>query len=256
MPPQKMSSLPHEDWVSSISCQESGYVTSLSSSVCFTLSTYFRYFLTGSYDGNLRLFDYSQNLLQTIPVHDAPITSAVFVRGYLTGNDDVRLVVTASHDLTARMSEVSLSASDASPSKTVASLHLHTGPLTSVSASGSHLLTASADGLIGLWDTVIPKTDEVPLEDSSIERKKRRKLDDNQVSKPKRKAPTSVLKSHTARVSKAIFARNDDKIAVSAGFDSTVRTWDVENGVCTNTIVCLHVCIFIPIIIKTPVFFL
>ena len=26
MPPQKMSSLPHEDWVSSVSCQLPGYV--------------------------------------------------------------------------------------------------------------------------------------------------------------------------------------------------------------------------------------
>lgn len=197
-----------------------------------------RHFLTASYDGNVRLFDFSQNLLQTIPVHSAAITSAVFVKGSSAGSD-TQLVATASHDLTAKLSEINLSAADAPSTRILASLHLHTGPLTSISAntSGSHLLTSSIDGLIGLWDTAIPKTDEVPLEEGPAERKKRRKLNDGEEAKPKRKAPTAVLKSHTARVSKAVFARDGGKTAVSAGFDSTVRTWDVENGVCINTIV-------------------
>ncbi|KIP02570.1 hypothetical protein PHLGIDRAFT_78957 [Phlebiopsis gigantea 11061_1 CR5-6] len=218
MPPQRMTSLPHEDWVSSVSCQEPGH------------------FLTASYDGNLRLFDYSQKLLQTIPVHVAPITSAVFVQGYQSDDADTRLVATASHDLTARLTEITVTQADPSSSKALASLHLHTAPLTSISSSGTHLLTASADGLIGLWDTSIPINDEVPAEEIPSERRKRRKLDGDLESRPKRKAPTSVLKSHTARVSKAIFARDGGKSAVSAGFDSTVRTWDIENGVCTNTI--------------------
>lgn len=196
-----------------------------------------RHFLTASYDGNLRLFDYSQKLLQTIPVHVAPITSAVFVQGYQSDDADTRLVATASHDLTARLTEITVTQADPSSSKALASLHLHTAPLTSISSSGTHLLTASADGLIGLWDTSIPINDEVPAEEIPSERRKRRKLDGDLESRPKRKAPTSVLKSHTARVSKAIFARDGGKSAVSAGFDSTVRTWDVENGVCTNTIV-------------------
>lgn len=77
----------------------------------------------------------------------------------------------------------------------------------------------------------------MPLEDSQNrpERKKRRKVDE--AAKPRRKAPLGVLKSHTARVSKALFSNHNDNIAYSAGIDSTIRTWDVENGVCTNTIV-------------------
>ena len=196
----------------------------------------YRHFLTGSYDGNVRLFDYSQNLLQTVPVHTAAITSAVYVE---TKSSETKFIATASHDLTARLTEVTLSSPNPS-SRTLASLHLHTGPLTSVSAnsSGSLLLTSSTDALIGLWDTVIPKVDEVPSEDAPADRKKRRKVDEGE-AKPKRKAPTSVLKSHTARVSKAMFGRDGGKTAVSAGFDSTVRTWDVENGVCTHTIVSI-----------------
>ncbi|KAJ7940911.1 WD40-repeat-containing domain protein [Mycena leptocephala] len=162
LPPQKMSDLPHDDWVSSVSCQ------------------FEQRFLTASYDGQLRAFDYSQNQIWSSSIHGAPITSFCIV------------------------------------------------PSTSVD---SHLiLTASWDGLIGLWDTLVPDDDEVP-EPATGDRKKRRKIEGN---KPKRKAPLMVLKSHTARVSGAVFS--DEKTAYSCGFDSTVRAWDLEHGVCSHTI--------------------
>ena len=54
-----------------------------------------------------------------------------------------------------------------------------------------------------------------------------------------RKAPVNVLKSHTARVSKAVFV-GQGREAVSVGLDETARMWDVENGVCVNTIVSIR----------------
>ncbi|KAI0700205.1 ribosome biogenesis protein YTM1 [Cytidiella melzeri] len=222
MPPQKMTSLPHEDWVSSISCKESGY------------------FITASYDSHLRIFDYSQTLLQSIHVHESPITSLVVVPRSSDTGTETRLVATASHDLSARLTQIDLSldpANRASP-RTLASLHLHSAPLTSISTdtAGSHLLTASHDSLIGFWNTILPANDEVALEDGqpSGERKKRRKIAEDE--RPVRKAPLVVLKSHTGRVSKAVFLSESSKEGVSAGFDSTVRSWDTENGVCTRTI--------------------
>ena len=96
-----------------------------------------------------------------------------------------------------------------STSKRLASLHLHTAPVSSVSSNstGTHLLTSSWDGLIGLWDTSIPSSDEVQepvLNGLGRYRRKRRKLEDS--AKRRQKAPLSVLKSHTARVSKVLFA--------------------------------------------------
>ncbi|KAF7795722.1 hypothetical protein EIP86_006887 [Pleurotus ostreatoroseus] len=221
MPPQKITSLPHEDWVSSVSCREKG---------CF---------VTASYDGALRIFDYSQALLQSVPVHEAALTSVEIVPCQETGENS-RVIATASHDLTARLTRVPLSATSSETSAQVlASLHLHTAPLTSVAsnASGSHLLTASVDGLIGFWDTTVPEKDDVPPEDvhSGSDRKKRRRLDDGEI-RTKRKAPLAVLKSHTAQVSKAAFLQGKSENALSVGLDSTVRTWDTEHGVCTHTI--------------------
>ncbi|KAF9448122.1 ribosome biogenesis protein YTM1 [Macrolepiota fuliginosa MF-IS2] len=220
LPPQKMSDFPHEDWVSSVLCDLQGYL------------------LTASYDGHVRAFDFSKNVVAAAPVHNAPITSLTLIPS--TQNDTVtHMVATSSHDLTAAISRLAFDgAAPTSKTGVLATLHLHTAPVSSVSSntSGTHLLTSSWDGLIGLWDTTIPPTDEVPEpENIGQERKKRRKVEDE--SKPRRKAPINVLKSHTARVSRVAFSEKQDaQIAYSCGFDSTVRVWDTENGICTHTI--------------------
>jgi ribosome biogenesis protein YTM1 len=118
----------------------------------------------------------------------------------------------------------------------LATLHLHDAPVADVASSqdGKSILTAGWDGLIGLWSTNIPETDEVPLDTiAAPERKKRRKVEEG--GPVKTKAPSAILRSHTARVSAVSFS--DGGSAVSCGFDSTVRTWDVERGLCSHTIV-------------------
>jgi len=224
MPPQKLSDILHEEWVSSVSCQVSGH------------------FLTASYDGTIRSFNYSQQLVNSLQAHLAPITSICVVPGPDHDREEAgtHILASASHDLTAQLTRFAPSPAFDQPHpqpKALATLHLHTAPLSSISASpsGAHLLTSSWDGLVGLWDATVPTADEVPHEPER-ERKKRRRVDDGQEEKPKRKAPLSVLKSHTARVSKVVFDKAKGKTAFSCGFDSTVRTWDVESGVCTSTI--------------------
>lgn len=183
-------------------------------------------------------------MVSSIPVHTAAITSLCIVPTPNAGSSDTYLLGTSSHDLSARLTRVSLSSEASEAAVTTASLHLHTGPVSSVSAdsTGAHLLTSSWDGLIGVWDTTIPTKDEVPVDQAEIDgARKRRKITDEGV-KPKRKAPISVFKSHTGRVSKVIFANGNSKHAYSCGFDSTVRTWDVETGVCTNAVVSIFAC--------------
>ncbi|KAJ4471499.1 WD40-repeat-containing domain protein [Lentinula aciculospora] len=228
MPPQKMSDIPHDDWVSSVSCQMTGH------------------FLTASYDGYIRCFDYSQKVVLSTLAHTAPITSLSIIPESKFASDEdesSRLVATSSHDLSAQITRISLP-SDSTPkseSKDLAKLILHTAPVSSVTSnsSGTHLLTSSWDTLIGLWDTSVPTSDEVPEAPiNERERKKRRKLNGGtNESAIKRKAPTMVLRSHTARVSRVVFGNaGSENTAYSCGFDSTVRLWDVENGVCTHTI--------------------
>ena len=182
-------------------------------------------------------------------LHPAPITGLSIISSSSNDEEESHIIATSSHDLTAQISQFTtrpygMNVEDnTSSSKTLASLHLHTGPVSSISSNstGTHLLTSSWDGLIGFWDTSIPSSDEVPEPISNErDRKKRRKVEDS--SKPRRKAPLSVLKSHTARVSKVLFAptstdnNGEEKKAYSCGFDSTVRVWDTEYGVCEHSI--------------------
>ena len=170
-------------------------------------------------------------------MHSAPISSLCVVSTLESDSDSV-ILATSSHDLSGRLTKFSPSSSESQP---IASLHLHEAPLSSITAShtGTHLLTSSWDGLVGVWDTTIPTADEVPLDQAEAndrDRKKRRKIAD-ELERAIRKAPATVLKGHTARVSKAIFGADQSQGAYSCGFDSTIRAWDVENGFCTNTIV-------------------
>jgi len=198
-----------------------------------------RHFVTASYDGHVHIFDYSQNAVFASSVHDAPVTSLSLDPTSISGDKSL-MIATASHDLTGRLVRVSLNSdTENRTSSTLASLHLHTSPLSSVaySPSGDHLLTASWDALIGLWESRIPDEDEVDVVEVQADRRKRRRVGGRESEqRPKRKAPSSVLKSHTARVSKAVFS-GTGKVAFSCGFDSTVKSWDVENSVCTSTIV-------------------
>jgi len=41
----------------------------------------------------------------------------------------------------------------------------------------------------------------------------------------------SVLRGHTNKVSRALFDRNDSSIAYSAGWDHSVRVWDLQHGI-------------------------
>lgn len=230
MPPQKISDLPHDDWVSSVSLRLKEYASSF---------TYFwasglvmgSYILTSSYDGTIRFFDYSKKLRSTTLVHNAPVSSACLI----SEDSSTYTIASSSYDLTGRITQVTLSTDGMSSSKVLASLRLHTAPLSFIHPCGNRILTSSWDGLIGVWNADIPDSDEL-LEnvDEESDRRKRRRVEG---PKPRIKAPLGVLKSHTNRVSKAVFAPSSQTKAYSGGLDSTVRIWDTERGICERTIV-------------------
>ncbi|EJD54212.1 WD40 repeat-like protein [Auricularia subglabra TFB-10046 SS5] len=208
IPPQHAATLPHDDWVASISCTQSDQ------------------FVTASYDGSVRVFTASQELVHSFSPHSAPVLSATLV------SQD--LIASASHDRTARLTRL-----DDGRTDIFASLTLHSAPVASVVASidGSRLLTAGWDGLIGIWDTNEPEADEVPADtrDEKEHSKKRRRIADNE-PRPKRKAPVDVMKGHTQRVSQAVFVPGSSSEAYSCSFDSTIKAWDVRTAVSTRSI--------------------
>ncbi|KAF8597547.1 WD40 repeat-like protein [Ceratobasidium sp. AG-I] len=218
LPPEQLSAQEADDWMTSISCQ------------------YKNTFLTASYDGCVRVYDNSQQAIATISSHAAPVTSTCWVIPDSPSSiDQEHIIASASFDHTLHLTRLS---SFIDPTwSTLATLHLHTAPVSSVSASpsGEHLISAGWDNLVGIWSSEVPEKDEVRDVEEVVGRKKRRKMDGN-TSGAVKKGPAGVLKSHTARVSKAIFDSANSTRAYSCGWDSTVRSWDIESGVCVNTV--------------------
>ncbi len=204
-----------------------------------------RYFLTGSYDSTVRLYNDKQELLQTVSGHSAPVSSIGIIPR--ASNESHQLIASASYDTTARITSVPLDIQDPENpqlSKTMSSLHLHTSTISSIAcdASGQHLLTGGWDTLIGIWTTEIPESDEVdePLYGAPDgDRSKKRRKVRRDVNGPVRKAPQSVMKSHTGRISSIAWSplNSEPGVAYSCGWDFTVRGWDIEAGVCTSTLV-------------------
>lgn len=131
--------------------------------------------LAGSYDSHVYIFDASQKPIHTISGHAAPVTSVCWIWNQ-------KLIASASQDCTARLTRipdiVSQEDGESGGIHALASLHLHTAPVSSITANtdGTLLLTTSWDMSIGIWNTTIPDIDQVPDEDVFEDRKKRRKV--------------------------------------------------------------------------------
>ncbi|KAG9054823.1 ribosome biogenesis protein ytm1 [Serendipita sp. 407] len=218
MPPKLLSAFAGEDWVGEVNCQVKGYI------------------MTASYDSIVRVYDHSQTLLTTISGHSGPVSTSCWIPG--SNLESPQGIVSGSHDGTALITPIKELESISTQEELLAaaSLRLHTSPLSSVAAStsGTHILTAGWDGLLGVFTTQIPDEDEVFDDQEPVPKKKRRKVEQRE-AQPKRKAPVHALRSHTGKVTQGIFDKSG-KNAYSCSLDSTLRTWDIEIGACKSTI--------------------
>jgi ribosome biogenesis protein YTM1 len=122
-------------------------------------------------------------------------------------------------------------------------LPLHSQPVASVRSSphsSTGLLSASWDGLVALWSLTAAyegaADDDVDVASSARARKKRKTAGaSNGHAGATRLAPVHVLQGHVGQVGRAIFDREDAKRAYSAGWDHSVRSWDLEVGGQTST---------------------
>ncbi|ORY59879.1 ribosome biogenesis protein YTM1 [Leucosporidium creatinivorum] len=238
LPPQLESTLPSEDWVSDVSLAIRGAV------------------LTSSYAGTLSLHSSALPAPSNITFsgHDQSALSACYVPHPL-GAEGKQWVASGGMDRLGRVWEYSTpSISLTNPTTelpvptTLYTLNLHTAPissvrsrtlpLTSTPTASPHLLTAGWDGIVGVWDLTPGVNEGEPQEDGSERKKKRRKQAPGtmKLTLPLfcSQTPVSVLRGHTGKVSRALFDRTDADKAYSAGWDHTVRSWDLSVASETN----------------------
>ncbi|KAG0677171.1 ribosome biogenesis protein ytm1 [Kluyveromyces marxianus] len=218
LPPSYLSSFDNEDWVSALDVGSN-------------------YIYSGSYDGIVRTYNLSGKVEKQYSGHSGPIRAVRYIsntRLVSAGNDrTLRLWKTKNDDLKAIDEE------EVEDGKTLAILEGHKAPIVSIDVSKDRILSASYDNAVGLWSTNYKEMTVIdPMEDLgnnvSSAAKKRRKLTlkDGSI---RRRAPLSLLESHSAPVEAVLFDNLDQTVGYSVSQDHTIKTWDLITSKCVDT---------------------
>ncbi|KAK4951898.1 ribosome biogenesis protein ytm1 [Elasticomyces elasticus] len=208
IPPIYSASYEHDDWISSVDVNS-------------------QRILSGSYDGLLRVWNMSSEVVGTGQSHMSSIKAAKFI--------SPTQVASSGMDRTIRIwkYEDAQAAGAASLTPTL-ELYGHKASVDKIAVHGnsSRILSASADHSIGLWST---KKAEAPAAPENLlpSANKRRKLS-NAKHLPQR-GPLSMLQGHQSQVGDVCFDEKDATVGYSASWDHSVKTWDLTTSTCVDT---------------------
>ena len=116
--------------------------------------------------------------------------------------------------------------------------HKSTVESLAVSTATKRILSASADGTLGLWNALPKEAPEAPAMELPT-RTKKRKLAQTGPRVPQCGA-LQMLQGHTAPVSGVAFAPRDPTVAYSTSWDHTIRTWDLATMSSVDTRTTQH----------------
>ncbi|KKK19874.1 hypothetical protein AOCH_003547 [Aspergillus ochraceoroseus] len=239
IPPLHIASFEHDDWVSSVDVLSATSPASNWSSK--TVSQGQERILSGSYDGLLRVWNMSSQIIATSPSPaDGGHTSSIKATKFVSPTS----IVSAGLDRTVRLWKYSES-DDGFSAKISPQLELygHKSGVNSlaVHAPSNRILSASADHSVGFWSTKksdAPAAPESLLPSAVSRTSKRRKL--NTSVSVSQRGPLALLSAHTAPVSAAIFDAKDSTVGYSASWDHSLRTWDLVTAALVDTRTTSH----------------
>ena len=232
IPPLYLASFEHDDWVSSVDVLSG---TSLVGRTPAAPPGQER-ILSASYDGLLRVWNMSSEILGTSPsAGSGGHLSSIKAAKFISRNQ----IASSGLDRTVRLWKYTedVEAFTASLSPQI-ELYGHKAGVDSLAIHhrSSRILTGSGDHAVGIWSTKKSDAPAVPavlLPSSASRSSKRRKLSTS-TNTPQR-GPLAMMKSHTAAVSSTIFAPNDPTVAYSTSWDHTLRTWDLPTASLVDT---------------------
>lgn len=237
IPPQYQASFEHDDWISSVDVLSSSSATGIWSKA--EISQGQERILSGSYDGLLRIWNTSGKCIATSSSasaggHTASIKSAKF----LFNNQ----IASSGLDRTVRIWKYTESEDGfAGDLKPTLELYGHKGAIDNIAvhAPANRILTASTDGLVGIWSTLKSEGPAAPSSLSSIGPSAKRRKVTTSTSTPQRGA-LSLMTVHSAPVSSVIFDPKDSTVAYSISLDHTLRTLDLETSSIVDTRTTSH----------------
>ncbi|EFX04238.1 microtubule associated protein [Grosmannia clavigera kw1407] len=234
IPPAFEASFQHDDWVSAVDVAPGRL-------------------LSGSYDGLLRLWNTSGHVTAVSPDaahggHTAGIKAARFVTS--------SQIASAGIDRTVRIWKAPVLENDAvdamdTDTETIQllrptlELYGHKASVDAVATDSTarRVLTASADGQIGVWTTSkasAPAAPESLLPGAAAAAAKRRKVASSAPDVPRR-GPLALIAAHKGQPATAVaFDPRDRTVAYSAGQDGAVATLDLTTGQVVATVATSH----------------
>ncbi len=234
IPPTYTASFDHDDWVSSVDVLSKSCPAAVLAKA--GVGDDQERIVSSSYDGYLRVWDTSSQVLATSPSpsnggHTPSIRSAKFL--------SPTQLVSSGLDRTVRLWRYSEDHAEASGSiAPQLELYGHKGCVNSVAVHGlsNRVLSASADHSVGFWSARKSEAPEAPsnLLPSAVARQSKRRKLDQSLTVPRR-GPLSLLKAHTEAVSESIFDSKDSTVGYSASWDHSIRTWDLVTSALVDT---------------------
>jgi ribosome biogenesis protein YTM1 len=225
IPPLFVASYEHDDWVSSVDVLSS---SSKAAQWAQTGDALEERILSGSYDGVLRVWNMSSEVVATGQAQ----TSAIKAVKFLSPTQ----IASSGFDRALRIWKYEDSEKGQGTGILTPTLELY-GHESSVDNIAVHspsarILSASSDHNIGIWST---RKNESPAAPENLlpTANKRRKLS-NAKSLPQR-GPLSLLNGHQSQVSDVCFDEKDATVAYSSSWDHSVKTWDLTTSTCVDT---------------------
>lgn len=236
LPPLYLASFEHDDWVSAVDVLSStSQAGKWAGSTGDTLPQQGR-ILSGSYDGLLRVWNMSSEVLVTSQsAEDGGHTSSIKAAQFISPTQ----IASAGLDRTIRIWKYSEDPEGFSASmQPRIELYGHKASVDSLAVHqpSGRILSASSDDSVGLWSTRKSDSPVAPttlLPSTTSHGSKRRKIGPS--TSTAQRGPLVLLKSHTAPVSSTVFAPNDHTVAYSTSWDHTLKTWDLATSRCVDT---------------------
>eukprot|EP00124_Ichthyophonus_hoferi_P004484 Ihof_evm2s501 gene=Ihof_evmTU2s501 len=206
-PPSPITSFKHDDWVAAAHTGQNGL------------------FLTGTYDNAVQIWVASGQCLATARVHTAPVKRVQWIPKAEQSTYSGDLCVSASQDHTLIIWEY-----NSEDDQLEAKNHLkgHTGSVDGVAVSpdGTQIISASYDHTLRIWDVMGDG-------EATGEKGKRQKMADGQAKAMVPMASAAMLAGHQGPASAIVWGER--KSVFSAGWDHTIRQWDLNTGVNVHT---------------------
>ncbi|KAI1820617.1 WD40-repeat-containing domain protein [Xylaria intraflava] len=243
IPPVYQASFEHDDWISDVDVLSATSRAGIWSGDKLALNQ--DRILSASYDGLLQVWDPSGKCIARSSAggHTASVKTAKFLSS--------TQIASAGLDRTVRIWKYAETDGGLQGTlKPSLELYGHKASVDAVDVHGptGRVLSASADGTVGIWSTSKSSAPAAPaslLPGAGASESKRRKL--SGASTAPQRGPLSMMLIHNSPATAVCFDPTDASVAYSASQDHTIRTIDLTTSKVENVITTSH-----PLLALTP----